>query len=248
MATAAIQRSRTGYEAWQDGINKALNNPAWDAHDCDIRIAVSEYNQYLSNTQGYIYLDWKLIKAMLWVESGAKSKEWKVKPMQIGVNGDPGLNAFLSDKEGGELILPPSLQGRLNSGNAKAIPYYNIRAGIGYMLMRMANYDYASTAGTDTKIYEIAVKPGDSLDKIARTQGTTIATLKKLNLATENLRPGQILKYYKASVQKVILGWNVPTSQMIASRYNGGKDKRYSQKLDYALAILRQGKGAVCLP
>ena len=43
--------SKTGYEKWQDGINKAVGDAKWDAYDCEIRTAVNEYNQYLTNTK-----------------------------------------------------------------------------------------------------------------------------------------------------------------------------------------------------
>jgi len=48
---------------------------------------------------------------------------------------------------------------------------------------------------SDEKYVEITVKRGDSLDRIARANKTTIRTLKKLNdLKTDRLRIGQVLK------------------------------------------------------
>jgi len=48
---------------------------------------------------------------------------------------------------------------------------------------------------SDDKYVEITVKRGDSLDRIARANKTTISTLKKLNeLKTDRLRIGQVLK------------------------------------------------------
>ena len=91
---------KSGLEKWQDGLNTAVGNAQWNAWDCEIQLAVNEYNRHLAGTAGYVPLDWQLIKAMLWVETGADNAEWKTKPMQIGVPGDPGLASFLSDKEG----------------------------------------------------------------------------------------------------------------------------------------------------
>lgn len=62
--------TRNGYDRWKDGIDKALNNPAWNQYDCEIILAVNEFNRHLSGQGGFLTLDWKIIKAMIWVESG----------------------------------------------------------------------------------------------------------------------------------------------------------------------------------
>lgn len=238
---------KTGFEKWQDGINKAIGDAKWNDWDCEIQLAVNEYNHHLSGTAGFMPLDWQLIKTMLWVETGANSSEWSSKPMQIGVAGDPGLTSFLSGKEGGDLILPTAWKGRLTMGSVRSIPAHNIRAGIGYLLMRMANFEHRSVPMADSKVYEITVKPGDSLDKIAKAHGSTLDTLIKLNPTATILRPGQVLKYQKASVQRVITNWRHLSTALIAQRYNGGGDPNYAKKLDYALSLVRKGKAAVCV-
>ncbi|WP_035880251.1 LysM domain-containing protein [Cupriavidus sp. BIS7] len=237
--------SRTGFEKWLDGIDKALGDAKWNIWDCEIQMAVNEYNRHLSGKAGYRPLDWRLIKAMLWVESGAANSEWNSRPMRIGVPGDPGLTSFLSGKEGSELILPPAWKGRLTVGSVRTIPAHNIRAGIGYLLMKMANYEYRSIIG-NPKVHTISVNPGDSLDKIARTQGSTVETLKKLNPTAVILRPGQILKFQKASIQRVITSWRHVSTAMVAQRYNGGGDPNYTSKLDYVLSAIREDKGLAC--
>jgi hypothetical protein len=115
------------------------------------------------------------------------------------VAGDPGLASLLSGKEGGDLISPPAWKGLLTISSARTIPAYNIRAGIGYLLMRMARFEYRSILGADPKVYEITVRLGASLDNMARAQGTTIETLKMLNATATVLRPGQVLKYLDGS-------------------------------------------------
>jgi hypothetical protein len=245
MALGAAEQ--TGLEKWKATLNKAPSDKKWGEYDCEIRVAVNEINTHLARSAGYVPLDWQLIKAMVWTETGAEHPQWKIKPMQIGVPGDPGLASLLSGKEGGELILPPSWKGRLNIGSCTTIPSYNIRAGIGYLLMRMAIFDYRSVPGLDTKVYEIKIKPGDSLDKIAKASGTTVESLKKLNpSAAGPLRPGHLIKYRKASVERVIAGWRVISTSSIALRYNGGGDPNYAKKLDYALNLVRKAKAAVC--
>ena len=237
---------RTGFEKWQDGINKAVGDAKWNSWDCEIQTAINEYDRHLSGTAGYLPLDWQIIKAMTWVESGANHAEWKSKPMQIGVTGDPGMASLLSSQEGGDLILPPAWKGRLTAGSVRTIPAHNIRAGIGYLLMRMASFEYRSTLAADTKIYQVTVKPGDSLDKIAKVQGSTVEVLQKLNPTAGALRPGQVLVYQRASVQRAITSWRRISTALIAQRYNGGGDPLYAKKLDHALSLVREGKAALC--
>jgi hypothetical protein len=105
MSSGAQRKS--SIDQWRDGLDKATGNRKWDAYDCEIRAIVAEYNSHLQPTPGYRPLDWRLIKAMIWTETGAGSPEWKIKPMQIGVPGDPGMNSLLSGNEGADLILPP---------------------------------------------------------------------------------------------------------------------------------------------
>ncbi|KXU89985.1 peptidoglycan-binding protein [Paraburkholderia monticola] len=246
MVMAMQAPTRTGFERWQDGVSKAVSDAKWNSWDCEIRMTVNEYNRHLRGTSRYVPLDWQLIKAMLWVETGPHDPQWNAKPMRIGVAGDPGLASLLSGKEGGDLILPPGWKGQLTISAVRTIPAYNIRAGIGYLLMRMAHFKYRSVLGADPKVYEIAVRPGDSLDKMAKAQGTTIDTLKNLNPTAAVLRPGQVLKYRKASVQNAIASWRPFSATLIAQRYNGGGDLNYARKLDYALSMVRQGMVALC--
>lgn len=241
LAMATHAPIKTGFEKWQEGLGKAVVDSRWNAYDNELKTAVSEFNQHLKSTTGYRQLDWLLIKAMLWTESGASSPEWSIKPMQIGVPGDPGLTSFLSGREGGELIMPPRWQGRLTVGTVRSTPTHNIRAGIGYLLMRMANFEFQSVLASDNKaILEVAVKPGDSLATIAKAQGSTTEIMKKLNPTSAMLRPGQSLRFQKGSVQRIITGWRQITTAQIARRYNGGRDPRYAEKLDYALSLLRK--------
>jgi len=47
--------------------------------------------------------------------------------------------------------------------------------------MRLANYEYRSILDADRKTYEVTIKRGDSLTKIADTYNSTIEALRKLN-------------------------------------------------------------------
>ncbi|PAJ82233.1 LysM peptidoglycan-binding domain-containing protein [Burkholderia ubonensis] len=239
---------KTGYEKWQEGIKSAIGNPKWQMYDCEIRAAVGEYNRHLANVAGYRPLDWHLIKAIAWVETGAGDPLWASNPMQIGMYNDPGLDGLLSGKEGGDLVMPGSVKSRLTRANARSEPACNIRAAIGYLLMRLANFSIQSVPDTDRRTYEIAVKPGDSLDKIAKKQGSTTGMLRALNPGIGILRPGQVVKYQKAAIRKVIVGWKPTTTANIGRLYNTKNPDTYAKKLDHALAAIQQAKESACAP
>jgi hypothetical protein len=95
-APAVASRAKTRYELWQETIAGALKDSRWAEYDCDIQRGVTQYNRHLRNTPGFISLDWRLIKAMVWTESGGPgNRAWRSNPMQIGNPGDPGLRAFV---------------------------------------------------------------------------------------------------------------------------------------------------------
>lgn len=239
MATTEMPRS--GIDLWKHGVDSA--DARWDVYDKDIQETVNEYNRHLRSTPGYFPLDWRWIKGMTYVETGAKHPDWKTKPLQIGNPGDPGLRAFLGDREGGDLIRPPMLW--LSPDAAVRSPRKNIQAGVGYLLMRLANFQYQSVVDRDGKVYEVTARAGDSLERIAKAQGSTVEVVKKLNPDAHFLRPGQVLKYQRASVQRVIVGWKSINAASIAHYYNGGGDPQYATKLGYAMdAIRAKAKGA----
>lgn len=62
--------AKTGFEKWQDGLSNAVGDVKWNAYDCEIQMAVNEFNQHLADTPNYMPLDWQLIKAMVWTETG----------------------------------------------------------------------------------------------------------------------------------------------------------------------------------
>ena len=127
------EKPKTSYEKWQDTINQSITNGDWDGYDCDIMKIVGEFNRHLSGTKGYVPLNWKIIKAMVWTETGGPANaSWNSRPMQIGNPGDPGLQALLSNKEGGELIIPSDIKHTLTIASAISSPQMNIRAGSTY--------------------------------------------------------------------------------------------------------------------
>lgn len=244
---AAIQRTRSKFELWQETIDLSLKDSRWNSYDCDIKRVVGEYNQHLLNQEHYRPLDWRLIKAMIWTESGGpNNRAWKRNPMQIGNPGDPGLRALLSKDEGGALILPPSIAKVLSESSALSSPLMNIRAGTGYLLMRLARFDIADVVDDTAVVSVVEVRRGDTYSKIAHDNGSTVSTLKMLNRGILALSPGMSIKCQKASMRKVIVGWEPITTAHIASRYNVG-DPAYARKLNYCLSAMKMvPEGAAC--
>lgn len=233
-----------GLTKWKQGVVRGQGDPRWNEHDCVMQSAATEYNRHLNGTAGYRPLDWLWIKAMSWVESGPHNPEWKRKPLQIGVPTDPGLGALFGGKEGGDLIVPPGMV--FTMASARSDPTHNIRAAIGYLMMRMADYAFRTIPDSDTTIHRAPVRDGDSLAKIARERGTTIEVLQTMNPQAKVLRKGQMLEYRKAAIRKVIIGWHAFTPQEVARRYNGGGDVFYASKLTFALPLVRGAKVAAC--
>jgi hypothetical protein len=230
---------RTPYEKWQDTIKPAKTDARWNEHDGEITAALGEFRVHLSAiSTGYVGPKASLIKAMIWTESGGRdAPAWQTRPMQIGNASDPGYAALMSDTQGGELILPAGLKAKLTVKTLNT-PSGNIRAGIGYLLLRGANYETISVLDKlDTKRYEYTVKSGDSLDKIMRAQGTTMAVLNQLNPGVgAAIKPGQKLLFQKASMKKIIKSWQAIDVNFAAKKYNT-KDTRYADKLNYCLTF-----------
>ena len=47
--------------------------------------------------------------------------------------------------------MPPGWRVRLTSSGVRSIPAQNIKAGVGYLLMRLANFEHKSAAGPNLK-------------------------------------------------------------------------------------------------
>lgn len=77
--TAKTSAQLSGYERWQRTIDTSLKDSRWHEYDCDIQRIVSLFNRHLAGGS-YKPLDWRLIKAMLWTESGGPNRPaWKSK-------------------------------------------------------------------------------------------------------------------------------------------------------------------------
>jgi hypothetical protein len=237
---------KTPFEKWKETIDTADKNPAWHGYDATIKSTVDKYNAHLKSAPGFTALDWRLIKAMLWTESGGPTgPAWATRPMQIGNKGDPGLGALLGGKEGGELIMPSDIASGLTEKNASAEPIKNIQAGVGYLLMRAASFRYDDVWSSSAPVVDYKVAAGDTLERIANRTGTTVGHLYWMNPGLQNetaqhvpLKLGRILKVQQAKKTKMIAGFKSLDNATVAKLYNTG-DSRYAEKLAYCLTKIK---------
>jgi hypothetical protein len=164
---------------------------SWNEYDSDIQNIVTEYNHYLLGTPGFVSLDWRLVKAMIWTETDphAKHELWKTKPMQSDNPGDRGWHDMMGKPNEKNLIVPHNLQSAVASPNLT--PADNIAAGVGYFLFRAAEFG-PKTIVDKSKILSVTVEHGDSLDRIARRAGTSEQVLRDMNsgISLYPLKPG----------------------------------------------------------
>jgi hypothetical protein len=178
-------------------------DPRWNQYDDIIEDTVAKFNQRHPNSG----VDWQLVKAMLWQESGGPDRgvEWTTWPMQIGrrkadtaiqdvINGKSNTNFIATDKERRE-IADAFRRNQMT-------PEPNIKAGIIYLLGRKI----ASVKNvTDSPMNnEVIVKSGDTVSSLAAALGTTEKQLyldhPELAKNKNSLRPGKFL-YSKAHLE-----------------------------------------------
>ena len=224
-------------EMWRLGIKKACGDMRWYKYDLIIMQVINEYTKNLVD-RGFTPPDWHLIKAMLWTETGAVTNGvdnlvWLKKPMQIGNRNDPAMQVVLSGTECTDLVVPTDTRKKLTSEKITTDPYFNIFAGIGYLLSRFAHCNMVEEADLqENEVHEYTVTKGDNLFSIAKNNGTTEASLKQESgLLSDSLKLSQVLKYKKMHTTKKISSWDVLTPEEVAKRYNGGGDTKYAKKL-----------------
>lgn len=211
----------------------------WSRHDLTIKRYLREYLERLKPTN-VPNIDWKWIRMILWVETGAKVYEWNTKPMQIGNKTDPGLDVVLNGREKIEIILPRDKRTELTSQNVGDVPYLNIKVGIAYLLNRLCDSEIVTIPDALAPLETYVVKSGDSLDKIAKKFDSSIAHIQYLNGlgSSSNLSLGQSLRVQRVNTVRQITNWKPITIENIAL-YNGGGDAFYKSKLMYVQAIMQ---------
>lgn len=216
---------------WTATIDAALSDSAWDDYDEVIKKEVTDYNKRFATT-----IDWKILKAQLWTESGGpNSGAWTTRPMQIGNTGDKAWGVMKAHKEHSNLICSAALTKEIDDGKSSINdPKFNVRVGIAYVLTRVADY---GTKITDPKEKEYVVKSGDSIEAIAAKIGTTQQNLFDLNPhAKKVIHPGDKLKYQSAAIG--VTSIPVLTPEILQKRYNGNGDSTYAEKIKYCQDVI----------
>lgn len=118
-------------------LDRAARDERWNEYDRLIEREVADYNRRLADTPGYQPVDWRLIKAMVWIESGGPTNPaWRTRPIQIGNPGDPGLAALRAGEGAADVILSDAL--KRERDQSENDPERNVRFGIAYLMIRMA--------------------------------------------------------------------------------------------------------------
>jgi LysM repeat protein len=232
-------------QGWKNTVDAGVTDATWDAHDPIIQNEITAYNLKFLNNAGYTAVDWKICKAMVWVESGGPSSAaWTNRAMQIGNAGDQGLGVLQRGEDASLLIMSAQLAAAVkNTAQVGIDPALNIKAGIAYLFTRMSLSEIRSVnTENPPTVRQYTVVHGDSLGVIAQKVGTTVEVLENLNPSAKGtIHPGNVLKYTKARRQRVISGWRDFTSMTtIADRYNGGGDPDYAAKLVYVLDLFKK--------
>lgn len=234
-------------EKWKNTYANAGSDARWNAHDTLIQQEVAAYNKKFGKTTGYVPVDWRWIKAMVWVESGGPDakdgKVWTSRPMQIGNAGDAGMSTLTKREEGSDLVMSDELFVAITqkSKNAVEDPNTNIRAGIAYLFTQMMKSEYQSVVDeSDSSTYTHAVRKGETFATIAQHERTTVAELKASNptINPNRLSLKATLQFRHARTKRQIIGWRTFDFVTIAAQYNGGGDKDYVLKLDYVWKII----------
>jgi hypothetical protein len=231
-------------EDWKRTVNEGKVSHActvWDSYDIDIQAEVNAYNRRFAGTPGYKNVDWKLFKAMLWVESGGpKNGAWMTRPMQIGNRGDPGYSTLKRQQEGADLIMSAAPKKRLEAESINT-PGLNVSAGIAYAFTKLLLSRFDSVYTSSSPVPETyIVQSNDNFDRIAKKVGSTTEVLQKLNSSLKVLHAGDKVLYRKARIERVIVSWRNFTPANLATYYNGGGDACYAQKIEYVLKLLNQ--------
>lgn len=213
-----------------------LFDPRWSKYDDMIKKEVAYYNDLFSKQypEGFKPLDWRRVKAMLWVEvEGPDVRDpidWLVWPMQIGrKKGDPGMPAIKYGRENTDRYVPAELRDKLRHQRMSA--ELNIRAGVAYVYDRAIQSWRNTWRITDPTERTYMLKAGDTLEGLAKRLHTTVGELLQHNGLNEQtaklLQPTHPLKYRFA---KEIPQWrDWPSASAL---YNATGDPDYASKVE----------------
>ncbi len=225
------------FKRWEKSKLTSLrkDRDAWDFYDVHIQITLATYDKHLTNTPGYMPLDWHKVKAMIWIETGADSQWWSTNPMQIGMYAADGGMADILETPNGALILPDEYKRTLNLTNVPHNGILNIEAGIGYLLKRLAHFG------------PIRVPPSAPFDSTQATsmtgRGPQMASSALTSAGQHRAhRAGSSTNHFLSISNKYrtgIVGWRTFDLHTIQQLYNTSKgDGNYFDKLQFAYDVI----------
>lgn len=225
---------------WTNTIDTSLNDPGARIYDATIQTIVTEYNTRLEKTPDYGPADWKLIRAMAWVESGGpKAAAWNARVMQIGNSGDPGYSALQKHEGATTAVVARATLDKLAALRPGQInePLFNIEVGIAYVWVRLCKTDVGTIVDDPALRDHTVAKGGEIASNLARAEGTTLSDLREANpgVNLDRLKGGDVLHFHKSHTGRRIVGWYAFTADNIARKYNVG-DPAYADKLRYVMS------------
>jgi hypothetical protein len=225
---------------WKATMDAALSDSRSSAYDATIQAELDDDDKRFAQTPGYATLTPKLFKAVALVESGGPSNPaWTARVMQIGNPGDPGYGVLKRQEQNSGITMSQQLQADLLTKSIDE-PTLNVRAGIALILTMAAKFSASPAIDpSDGAMRTHKVGKGDSLSRIARSEGTTMQDLRQSNPGlAPSLHPGQSLNFHHAHMVTQIAGWRTIDADFVADRYNGGGDPAYAEKLGYVMGKL----------
>ncbi|MBI4749435.1 MAG: LysM peptidoglycan-binding domain-containing protein [Acidobacteria bacterium] len=218
----------------------------WDKHDGIIQKIVAEMNQTFQakhyDLLPFIPLDWKIIKAMIWVESSGPSWQSRYtgvkpapafygpRPIQFGNSGDPGLSVIRDGAEHSHLISSTELRNELKKPmNAELC----IRGGVALVFHYAAIYENTRIIDSQ-EVRQDTVRKKDTLSKIAARNRTLVEEITQTSKISENttLQQGQTVWFRPAHREWILNGWKA--WWVAVTKYNGGGDPYYLSKVKAA--------------
>lgn len=231
-------------------------DPRWNEYDDTTKQEVAFYNQKFADVAGFVPLDWRYVKAMVWTEvlagPAGNSKEWQQRPMQIGVGSDPSLGVVSSEKDDADLIVPEDRRNEIRSNH---FGHNNIKAGIAALYYKAIEGTNAKTDPRkvashsvidNTQILIDTVQKGEiGFERIANRLGTTTDNLKMNNPEVDStkLQVGQEIKYQRAHLERYITDWRdwqttIKNYNKNAASTSKGGDVNYMDKVQRAYQII----------
>ncbi len=226
---------------WTATMDAAVADPCSPAYDQTIQAELRDYTARLRSTPGYVEPPFRLMKALLMIESGGPAApSWRGRVAQTGNLGDQGYGVLKTGSENSDLVMSPDLRATLASTFIND-PVLNGRAAIALVFTKaVIAVTVSAVDPADPLLRQHVMTKGDSFNRIAHTERSTVPDIRASNPSiSPALRLKERVSYHHASMVRQITSWNVIDANFLARRYNGGGDPGYVEKLNYVLVRLQ---------